>query len=58
MDCWLQNLPVKNTGKGEEVVTSSGKQKIVISKTPVTITSTSLPILDQDVYYLKKVIVE
>jgi aminopeptidase N len=41
-----------------EVVTSSGKQKIMISKTPVTITSTSLPILDQDVYYLKKVIVE
>jgi len=41
-----------------DVVTSTGKQKIVISKTPVTITSTSLPMLDQDVYYLKKVIVE
>ena len=41
-----------------EVSTSTGNQKIVISKTPVTITSTSLPMLDQDVYYLKKVIVE
>jgi len=41
-----------------EAITSAGKQKIVISKTPITITSTSLPILDQDVYYLKKVIVE
>jgi len=41
-----------------EVVTSAGKKKITISKTPVTITSTSLPVLDQDVYYLKKIIVE
>jgi aminopeptidase N len=41
-----------------EVVTSSGKQKISISKTPVTITSTTFPLLDQDVYYLKKIIVE
>jgi len=41
-----------------EVATSTGTQKIVISKTPVTITSASIPILDQDVYYLKKVILE
>ena len=41
-----------------EVLTSTGKQKILISKNPITIMSTSLPILDQDVYYLKKIIVE
>ncbi len=41
-----------------EVLTSAGKQKISISKTPVMIKSATLPVLDPDVYYLKKVIVE
>ncbi len=41
-----------------EVVTSSGKQKMKLGKTPVTITSATLPIIDPDVFYLKKVIIE
>jgi len=41
-----------------EVLTSAGKQRISISKTPVMIKSATLPVLDLDVYYLKKVIVE
>ena len=41
-----------------ELMTNAGKQKISVSKAPVTITSSTLPILDKDVYYLKKVIVE
>jgi hypothetical protein len=41
-----------------EIVTSSGKQKIKIGKTAVTVTSKTLPIIDPDVFYLKKVIIE
>jgi aminopeptidase N len=41
-----------------EIVTSAGKQKMKIGKTAVTVTSTTLPVIDPDVFYLKKVIIE
>jgi aminopeptidase N len=41
-----------------EVVTSAGKQKLNISKEPQIISSTTVPAIDPDVYYLKKVILE
>lgn len=41
-----------------EVQTSSGKEKITLSKTPVMVNSLSFPLLDPDIYYLKKIIAE
>ncbi len=41
-----------------DVVTSDGRQKVTLSKTPVVIKSTTPPQIDPDVYYLKKVIYE
>jgi hypothetical protein len=41
-----------------EVVTETGVQKVTLSKNPITIESGKLPIIDPDVYYLKKIIVE
>ncbi len=41
-----------------EIRTDSGVQKITVSKKPQPVTSKTLPIIDPDVYYLKKVIVE
>ena len=41
-----------------EVITSSGKEKLMLSNKPLTINSTTLPVLDPDVYYLKKIVVE
>ncbi len=41
-----------------EITTSDGKQKILINKKPVSITSSTLPVIDPDVYYLKRVILE
>jgi hypothetical protein len=41
-----------------DIVTSDGKQKITLSKTPVIIKSSTAPQIDPDVYYLKKVIYE
>jgi hypothetical protein len=41
-----------------EVVTSSGSQKIKLDKKKTILTSTTLPIIDPNVFYLKKVILE
>ncbi len=41
-----------------EIVTSSGKQKIMVGKKPVEVKSETLPLIDPDGYYLKKVVFE
>jgi aminopeptidase N len=41
-----------------EVTTDTGLKKIALSKTPVKFESTTLPVIDEKVYYLKKVILE
>jgi aminopeptidase N len=41
-----------------EVVTDKGTQKVTLNKNPITLESTTLPMVDPNVYYLKKVIVE
>ncbi|MGC4021382.1 MAG: M1 family metallopeptidase [Cyclobacteriaceae bacterium] len=41
-----------------EIVTNSGKQKLKLTKSPTVITSTTLPVIDPDVYYLKKISIE
>jgi hypothetical protein len=41
-----------------EVVLSSGSQKINLGKNKVTLTSATLPIIDPNVFYLKKIIIE
>jgi aminopeptidase N len=41
-----------------EVVTSAGSQKIKLDKKKTILTSTTLPIIDPNVFYLKKVILE
>ncbi len=41
-----------------EIQTSSGKNKLMLDKKPVTITSDYLPVIDPDGYYLKKIVVE
>lgn len=51
----LQNLDMEIP---LEIVTSEGKNRLMVSKTPVEITSTTLPVIDPTVFYLKKVIIE
>jgi hypothetical protein len=41
-----------------EIVTSTGKINITASKTPVKIQSETMPVIDPDGYYLKKLIAE
>lgn len=41
-----------------EIATNTGKTRIMIGKDPVMITSDTLPVIDPNVYYLKKVILE
>ena len=41
-----------------EVQTSSGKQRIMVDKKPVEISSDSFPVIDPDCYYLKKIVFE
>lgn len=41
-----------------DILTDKGKQKIMTDKNGVTITSTTLPTIDPDMYYLKKVTYE
>jgi aminopeptidase N len=41
-----------------EVQTSAGRQKLMVNKTPVEIKSDSLPVIDPDCYYLKKIVIE
>jgi aminopeptidase N len=41
-----------------DVTTDQGKQKITADKKGVIVTSTTLPMIDSDMYYLKKVIYE
>jgi aminopeptidase N len=41
-----------------DVVTDKGVQRTILGKKPVVIKSTSLPQIDPDVYYLKKLIIE
>ncbi|MGC4100756.1 M1 family metallopeptidase [Ferruginibacter sp.] len=41
-----------------DIVTDKGVQKMTLSKKPITITSATLPQVDPDMYYLKKVILE
>jgi hypothetical protein len=40
------------------VTTDTGVKKISLSKTPMKFESTTLPVIDEKVYYLKKVILE
>lgn len=63
---------VKDTGDGEyeislinydhllpvEIQTSEGRQRIIVSKDKLKIKSAVLPVIDPDVYYLKRVILE
>lgn len=41
-----------------DIVTDKGKQKIMTGETGTEISSTTMPIIDPDMYYLKKVIYE
>ncbi len=41
-----------------EVMTSAGMQKIKLAKIKTAITSSTMPIIDPNVFYLKKVIIE
>jgi len=41
-----------------EVVTSAGTQKIKLDKKKTTVTSTTLPVIDPNVFYMKKLIIE
>jgi len=41
-----------------EVMTSSGMQKIRLSKTKTALTSATVPVIDPNVFYLKRVIIE
>jgi hypothetical protein len=41
-----------------EITTSAGTQKMILGKKPMMITSAVLPVIDPNVYYLKKVILE
>lgn len=41
-----------------EIVTDTGSQKIMLAKKSVDVESKTLPVIDPNVYYLKKVIVE
>lgn len=41
-----------------EILTDAGNQTITLSKKPQIITSKTMPVIDPDVYYLKKVIAE
>jgi hypothetical protein len=41
-----------------DIITDQGKQKITADKNGVVITSATLPMIDPDMYYLKKVIYE
>ncbi len=41
-----------------EIATSTGVQKMVLGKTPITLVSATQPVVDPNVYYLKKVILE
>jgi hypothetical protein len=51
----LQNLDMNVP---MEIVTSTGKINITASKTPVKIQSETMPVIDPDGYYLKKLIAE
>jgi len=41
-----------------EIITSSGPQKVVLNKKVTTIISDTLPLIDKDTYYLKKITIE
>jgi hypothetical protein len=41
-----------------EILTSSGRQKLMVSKKPVELKSDNLPVIDPDCYYLKKTVIE
>ena len=41
-----------------EVVTDAGSQQMMIGKSPVTISSKTMPVIDPKVYYIKKIIIE
>ena len=41
-----------------DIVTDEGKQRIVVSKDGAQVTSRTAPVVDPDVYYLKRVIQE
>ena len=41
-----------------QIITDKGKQTIKINKTGIRIRTTTLPIIDPDMYYLTKIIIE
>lgn len=41
-----------------DVITSDGKKRLTVGKAPLEITSTTQPVIDPSIYYLKKVIIE
>ncbi|GAB3934722.1 M1 family metallopeptidase [Mucilaginibacter myungsuensis] len=41
-----------------DITTDSGTQKVVLSKTPTVITSKTMPVIDKDAYYLKKITID
>ena len=41
-----------------EIITSSGRQKIMLNKKPIQVTSTTQPVIDPDGYYLKSILMD
>jgi aminopeptidase N len=41
-----------------DVLTDTGTKRMILSSAPVTITSKTMPVIDKDTYYLKKVVIE
>jgi hypothetical protein len=41
-----------------EIQSAKGLEKVMLSKQPMTLVSSTLPVIDPRVYYLKKVILE
>jgi aminopeptidase N len=55
---WLVRLNNLDFDLPAAVVTDAGRQTITLTKKPQTITSKTLPVIDPDVNYLKKVVIE
>jgi aminopeptidase N len=55
---WLVKLNNLDFDLPVEILTDTGKQTLTLNKKTQLITSKTLPVVDPDIYYLKKVIVE
>jgi hypothetical protein len=41
-----------------EIITDKGKEKIMVSASGIMVNSASLPLVDPDMYYLRKILYE